>query len=516
MKKYPIGIQTFQDIRNGNYCYIDKTDLIYRMSDEGKVYFLSRPRRFGKSLLLSTLEAYFSGKKSLFKGLAIESLEKEWIQYPIFHLDFSGESYDSAKILRERLNRFLVELERLYGKQEEEHTLSSRFEGLIKRACQQTGRQVVVLVDEYDKPLLQAINDQKLDEELRNLLKAFYGVLKPSDPYLRFVFLTGVTKFSKVSIFSDLNQLKDISMSAKYNALCGITEKELIDNFQEDILTLAEKSGVDYQKMLCTLRTRYDGYHFCEDSVGIYNPFSILNVFSDMKIQDYWFQTGTPTFLMELLRRSHFDITHLEGVTMEQNDITNYRAEVDSPVPIIYQSGYLTIKGYDNIFQQYTLGYPNVEVRDGFLKFIAPLYVPPFSKSGFSVRDFTIDLMNGDAEGFMTRFKSFIAAMDYELFDNKLKERYFQTIFYIVFRLAGSYITVEQHTSNGRIDAVVQTQTHIYLFEFKLDKTAQEALAQIEAKHYADIYLMDSRPVIKIGANFDSATHQLSEWIISK
>ena len=510
-KKFPIGIQTFEKIINGGFTYVDKTALIYKLVNEGTVYFLSRPRRFGKSLLISTLDAYFRGQKELFKGLAIEKLEEKWEEYPILRLDFSAKNYQNEKSLLLHLNDYLERWEAIYGTEKQDREIDERFQYILYKAFQKTGKPVVVLVDEYDKPLLHAITNEPLAAQFREILKGFYGVLKSCDQYLKFVFLTGVTKFSKVSIFSDLNQLQDISMMGAYDALCGISEDELEAYFQEDIQLLAENNGTTYNEMLEMLRLRYDGYHFSDNMMGVYNPFSILNVLYSLKIRDFWFQSGTPTFLMELLQQSHYDITDLEGVRMDGNDISNYSAEANNPIPIFYQAGYLTIKDYTE-FEEYVLGYPNLEVRRGFLKFIAPTYVPPISKSGFDIPAFVTDLRNNDIDGFMTRLKAFIAAMNYELFDKELKERYFQTIFYLIFRLAGSYIQVEQHTSRGRIDAVVETKTHVYLFEFKLDKSVEEALAQIEARGYADRYLADKRQIVKIGAKFNSTTHQLDEW----
>ncbi len=511
-KKFPIGIQTFERIIKDGYAYVDKTSLVYKLVSEGKAYFLSRPRRFGKSLLISTLEAYFLGKKELFKGLAIDELETEWEEHPVFRIDFNAANFDSVEVLTNKLNLFLVEWECLYGQRKEEVSLSDRFAGIIKRACKKTGKQVVVLVDEYDKPLLQTIMNEKLGDQFRDILKAFYGVLKSSDEYLKFVLLTGVTKFSKISIFSDLNQLQDISMSRYYDSLCGITDDELKKYFQEDIQLLADKENVTCAKMLEILRLRYDGYHFSNNLLGVYNPFSILNVFYNLELRDYWFQTGTPTFLMELLKQSHYDITDLEGVRMDANDISNYRAEVDSPIPVIYQTGYLTIKGYNERRGNYTLGYPNAEVKNGFLKFIAPSYIPPITKNAFCIDGFMNDIEDGNVENFMTRFKAMIAAMDYTLFDKELKEKYFQTIFYLVFSLVGAIVHTEVHTSNGSIDAVIECDDFIYIFEFKLDKSVKDALAQIEEKNYADRYLTDPRQIVKIGANFNSTTHQLDEW----
>ncbi len=514
-KKYPIGIQSFEDIIDGGYVYIDKTALVYKLVTEGKVFFLSRPRRFGKSLLVSTLEAYFQGRRELFRGLAIDKLEQDWISYPVIHLDMSGKTYLNAASLTAHLNSLLEPYESKYGINKQDREPDERFLNLIRTICEQTGRKVAVLIDEYDKPVLEAIGNEELADQYRRRLKGFYGVLKSADPYLKFVLLTGVTKFSQVSVFSDLNQLEDISMQPKYDTICGITEQELETGFQEDIAALAEAEQRTYPDMLEYLRRKYDGYHFSEAMHGVYNPFSILNVLKSQVCRDFWFQTGTPTYLMELLKRSSYDITNLEGVKLAAGSFADYRANTEMPIPMIYQSGYLTIKGYDRERDKYTLGYPNGEVKKGFLNFIAPAYIPPVSKTDYSIDGFLDDIEAGDVDAFMTRLQSLIASMNYELFDKNLKEKYFQTIFYLVFSLVGAVVRSEVHTSSGSIDAVVETKTSIYLFEFKMDRTPQEALKQIEDKHYADRYQSDCRPVTRIGASFSSTSHRLESWIVS-
>ena len=375
MRKLPIGIQTFEKLREGDYLYVDKTALVWRIASTETPYFLSRPRRFGKSLLLSTFEAYFEGKKELFEGLAIADMEKEWKTYPVFHLDLNAEKYDSPQALVEILSRQLTQWELKYGKGEDEETLSGRFAGVIRRACEQSGRGVVVLVDEYDKPLLQALGDDALLDDYRKTLKAFYGVLKSSDRYLRFVFLTGVTKFAQVSVFSDLNQLNDISMKPQYATLCGITEQELVDVFTPELQCLAEANGLIWEETLQRMKSMYDGYHFCEFMEGVFNPFSVLNVFDGFKFSNYWFQTGTPTFLVEMLQKSEYDLrTLLNGIEAPASMFSEYRVEANNPIPLIYQSGYLTIKDYDKEFGNYLLQFPNDEVRYGFINFLVPFY----------------------------------------------------------------------------------------------------------------------------------------------
>lgn len=372
MRKLPIGIQTFEKLREGNYLYVDKTAMVYQIASVSVPYFLSRPRRFGKSLLISTFEAYFQGRKDLFQGLAIEKLETKWEQYPVFHLDLNAENYKNADSLRIILNSNLERWEGLYGRGAGEDSLSTRFSGVIRRACEQTGKQVVVLIDEYDKPLLQTILDKSLLDEYRSILKAFYGVLKSTDRYLRFVFLTGVTKFAQVSVFSDLNQLNDISMDREYNALCGVTKDELVKVFTPEIQRLSESEELTFEETLSRLERQYDGYHFCENTVvGLFNPFSLLNVFQKTKFGNYWFQTGTPTYLVSLLKQSDYDLRLLvNGVEVTASAFSEYRAEANNPLPMIYQSGYLTIKDYDKEFLLYTLAFPNDEVRYGFLNFL--------------------------------------------------------------------------------------------------------------------------------------------------
>ena len=372
---YPIGIQNFGELRNTNCVYIDKTELIYRLTHTNKVYFLSRPRRFGKSLLVSTLEAYFLGKKELFKGLAMESLENEWNTYPVLHVDFSGSKYDSADNLKAAVNKQLLLWEKVYGHEEGDTTFSLRFESVIRRAYEQTGQQVVVLIDEYDSPMLDSNNDDATQKEIRNIMRDFFSPLKKSDPYLRFVFLTGISKFSQMSIFSELNNLQNISMRDDYSAICGITEQELRTQLQIDIEQMAQANNETYEEACMHLKQQYDGYHFSENSEDIYNPFSLFNAFAQKRYANFWFSTGTPTFLIDILQECDFDIRGLDGTTAtaEQFDAPSNR--ITDPLPVLYQSGYLTIKEYDPDFQVYTLAYPNKEVRKGFIESLMPAYV---------------------------------------------------------------------------------------------------------------------------------------------
>lgn len=515
MRKFPIGIQNFEDIRRKGFLYVDKTRFVYQMASLGKSYFLSRPRRFGKSLLISTIEAYFEGKKDVFAGLEIEALEKEWKTYPVLHLDLNAELYDSKESLERILNRYLCLWEDEYGRDVYETSLSDRFYGVIRRAYEKTDAQVVILVDEYDKPLLQSIGNEVLQEEYRNILKAFYGVLKSSDANLRFVFLTGVTKFGQVSVFSDLNQLKDISMDARYTAICGITEQELLENFQPELQSLAVQEKLSYEKLCDKMKRMYDGYHFRHNVEGLYNPFSVLNALDSQEFRSYWFATGTPTFLVQLLKESDYDLRHLEGVELDANQFADYRADKAKPVPVIYQSGYLTIKGYEERFDMYRLGFPNEEVKYGFLNFMVPYYTSLSSEqNAFNIKHFVRELESGDTESFLERLRSFFAGIPYEL--NAQTEKHYQMVFYLVFRLLGQYIDVEERSTRGRADAVVKTNDFIYVFEFKLDGSVEDALRQIDEKGYLIPYIKDRRELMKVGVSFDSKERNLGEWKIEK
>ena len=508
--KYPIGIQNFEDLRRNGYKYVDKTNFVYKLADEGKYYFLSRPRRFGKSLFLSTLEAYFQGKKELFEGLAIYDLETEWKKYPIFHIDLNTANFREKDSLYNVLNDYLTGWEDKYGARDSEVTLPRRFKGVIARAAETEGCGVVILIDEYDKPILQTLQAPELQAEHRAQLKAFYSVLKTQDRYIKFAFLTGVTKFGKISVFSDLNNLMDISMDHRYISICGMTEKELLVNFKEGINELSETYGDTEEDTIAKLKARYDGYHFEEHTVGIYNPFSVLNTLSKLRYKDYWFETGTPTFLVELLKMHNY---RLPDMTKERvsNDVIN---SVDSlstnPIPVIYQSGYLTIKGYDERFKKYLLGFPNKEVEEGFLNFLLPLYTSAGSESPYMVDEFVKDVEAGKAELFIKRLTSFFASNSYQVAGNA--ELYFQNALYLVFKIMGFYTQVELPTSDGRMDVVIQTSDYIYIIECKLDGSAEDALQQIESKNYAAPFAMDKRTIIKLGINFSSKTRGVESW----
>ena len=513
-KIYPIGIQNFEKIRTDGYFYIDKTALIYQMVKTGSYYFLSRPRRFGKSLLISTLEAYFLGKKELFEGLAMEKLEKDWITYPIFHMDLNREKYDTRESLDSILNFTLEKWEQQYGTAPSETTFALRFRGLIERAYKQTGQRVVILIDEYDKPMLQAIGNEELQKEFRNTMKAFYSVLKTMDGCIQFAFLTGVTKFGKVSVFSDLNNLDDISMRNQYIDICGVSEKELHDDLELELHELADIKGVSYHEICDKLREYYDGYHFTHNSIGIYNPFSLLNTFKYKEFGSYWFETGTPTYLVELLKKHHYDLRRMAHEETSISVLNSIDSASDNPIPVIYQSGYLTIKGYDEEFGIYSLGFPNREVEEGFIKFLLPFYANTNAvESEFEIQKFVREIRIGDYDSFFRRLRSFFADTPYELIRDL--ELHYQNVLFIVFKLVGFYVKAEYHTSEGRIDLVLQTDKFVYVIEFKLDGTAEDALRQINEKHYAlPFEAGGNRRLFKIGVNFNAKMRNIEKWIV--
>ena len=504
---YPIGIQNFEKLRKEGCVYVDKTALMYKMVKEGSYYFLSRPRRFGKRLFISTLEAYFLGKKELFEGLAVAELEKDWVEYPVLHLDLNTEKYDSQEVLIDKLSGALDSWEKEYGRNESEKSLPTRFEGIIRRAKEKTGRNVVILVDEYDKPMLQAIGNDELQ-------KAYRDTLKSQDASIRFALLTGVTKFGKVSVFSDLNNLKDISMSQYYYDLCGITEDELHKYFDDEVAQLAQMNNQTKDEAYDKLKKEYDGYHFTYDTPGMYNPFSILWTLSERRYGSYWFETGTPTFLVELLQKADFNLEQMAGMEAD-SDMLGSIFNDDNPIPVIYQSGYLTIKDYDREFDLYKLGFPNREVENGFMKFLLPFYTAKRNtSSSFEIGKFVKDIKSGNAEGFMQRLQSFFAGAKFDQIARDT-ENWFQNVVFIVTTLCGLYIEAEHQTSNGRIDLVLKTDKYIYVMELKYDGTAEEALRQIDDKGYALPWQSDGRTVIKVGANFSSSLRRLDGWIVA-
>ena len=514
-KIYPIGIQNFEKIRQDGYFYIDKTALVYRMVKTGSYYFLSRPRRFGKSLLISTLEAYFQGKKELFEGLAVEKLEKDWIKYPILHLDLNIEKYDTPESLDKILDSSLTAWEKIYGAEPSERSFSLRFAGIIQRACEKTGRRVAILVDEYDKPMLQAIGNEALQKQFRDTLKPFYGALKTKDGFIKFALLTGVTKFGKVSVFSDLNNLKDISMDERFVDICGVTETEIHENLENELKELAQKQKMSLEEVCRELKVCYDGYHFVENSIGIYNPFSLLNTFDKMKFGSYWFETGTPTYLVKLLKKHHYDLERMAREETDSQVLNSIDSESTNPIPVIYQSGYLTIKGYDEEFGMYRLGFPNREVEEGFVRFLLPFYANVDKvESPFEIQKFVREVRSGDYDSFFCRLQSFFADTTYEVIRDQ--ELHYENVLFIVFKLVGFYTQVEYHTSKGRIDLVLQTDRFIYVMEFNLDGTAEEALWQIHDKRYALPFASDERKLFKIGVNFSAETRNIEKWVVEE
>ena len=528
--KYPIGIQDFDKIINEGYVYVDKTALIYRLVTEGSIYFLSRPRRFGKSLLVSTLKAYYQGKKELFKGLAIDSLEKEWAQHPVFHLSFGGENFLLAGSLDAKLESIIACWEEEYGTSPFHTTLGSRFQYVLKAAHQKTGKRAVVLIDEYDKPLLDVIdtgmkttlgcNELLLEEHHRNVLKGFYSVFKEADADLQFVLLTGVTKFSQVSVFSGFNQPSDISMDAAYEALCGITEEELYRYFEEPIGALASKHKCTMNEMKERLKKQYDGYHFSDEMVDIYNPFSILNAFAKLRIADYWFATGTPTYLIRLLNHSQENLNELTGKFYDPSQFIDYKADVEKPLPMIFQSGYLTIKDVNMKRNTFLLDFPNDEVKKGFVTMVASSYLKTKTETSAWVLDIVDALEAGDLEQFRKLLTSFLADIPYSMRRKETereRERYFHYTFYLLMRMVSVYTTyTEKQQSEGRVDCIIETPDYIYIFEFKLDGTADEALKQIEDKGYDRPYLADPRKLFKTGVVFSSETGTVSDWKVKE
>ena len=530
--KYPIGIQTFETIREDGYVYVDKTALVYRLAHEGQVYFLSRPRRFGKSLLLSTLKSYFLGKKELLKGLAIEQLEQEWAEYPVFHIDFNAKVFTFPYELDKTLETFVATAEDRYGRSPHAQTLGDRLEYAFAQAYEKTGRKVVVLIDEDDKPILDVLdsdvvirtsdgNSRKLEDYNRELLKGFYGVFKSADRYLRFVFLTGVTKFSQVSVFSGFNQPNDISMDTRYETLCGITKEELLMVFDGPIRELAENQGQTFEETVEQLKAQYDGYHFSARMTDIFNPFSILNCLSKLRLDNYWFASGTPTYLVRLLAHCEENINELVGKYYEAQMFVDYKADVEKPLPMIYQSGYLTIKDYDREMNEYLLDFPNKEVRSGFVRALSDNY---FKSSALPSSNFGSDvarlLRKGETESFILRMKSLLASVSHRLLRKGVPfecERHFHAAFYLILQMVGSYTHyMEKETSEGNIDCVVECPDYVYIMEFKLDRSAKEALAQIHTKGYYKPYLSDARPVILVGINFSSATGTIEDFEISR
>lgn len=510
--KYPIGIQSFSEIRTKGYVYVDKTRFIYRLIDEGKYYFLSRPRRFGKSLLLSTIEAFFKGKRELFSGLYIDTVDWDWEEYPVLHLDLSGKTYTEPDHLDKILSEYLSLLESQFGYNLDGRDPDERMRTVLRTAFEKTGKQVVVLIDEYDEPLLKNINNRELQHIFRQKLQAFYSVLKTMDQYIRFAILTGVTRFGKVSVFSGLNNLSDLSLLPQFNAVCGITEKELSEYFEEGIETLAETECVSTEEIHDLLKKNYDGYHFSEKMEDVYNPFSLLNTFHKERFGSYWFASGTPSFLIYLLKESRFRIPDMEGYRCREELLTGSDVYLTDPIPIFYQSGYLTIKEYDREFKEYILGFPNKEVSEGFVEFLMRSYSHS-DDNNIMISRFVRDIREGNANDFMEKLKSFFADIPYDHVKGD-KEVHFENVVYVIMKLLGFYVHTEYRTSDGRIDMLIETASYVYVMEFKLDGTAEEALRQIEDKEYSLPFVSSGKKVIRIGVSFSSTKKRISDFRI--
>ena len=513
---YPIGIQTFSEIRNKAFLYIDKTEYIHRLVHaDSKYIFLSRPRRFGKSLLTSTLEAYFQGRKDLFKGLTMELLETEWTEYPVLRFDMSLGKHMEKEQLERYLSSQLELMEHKYGILTESPDANIRLTNLIRRAYEQTGRQVVVLIDEYDAPLLDVVHEEKNLPVLRNIMRNFYSPLKACDPYLRFVFLTGITKFSQLSIFSELNNIKNISMLPEYAAICGITEEEMATQMDEDLDILAGRLNVNREEVVKKLKAHYDGYHFAWPSPDIYNPFSLLNAFADGRLDSYWFGSGTPTYLIEMLNRFGVLPSKIGGNEVVAADFDAPTERMESITPLLYQSGYVTIKGYDEMFQIYTLDIPNAEVRIGLMRSLIPYYVTRDTQStNTTVVNLARALVRGDMDGMLRLLQTFLSTVPY--CDRTDYEGHYQQMLYIIFSLLGAYVDVEVRTPMGRVDMVMRTATTLYIVELKLNQSAEAAMQQIDLKNYPERFALCGLPVVKVGINFDMERHTLKDWVIVK
>ena len=515
-RRYPIGRQYFPDIRKEGFLYVDKTEYIYRLAhSNAKYFFLGRPRRFGKSLLVSTLRTYFEGRKEFFKGLAIEQLEKEWMQYPVLHFDMSTAKHADREALVQEIEGKLSDYEEIYGRKPAHININQRMGGLIQAAYEQTGKQVVVLIDEYDAPLLDVVHEEQDLPKLRQVMRNFYSPLKACDPYLRFVFLTGITKFSQLSIFSELNNILNISMLPEYAVLCGISKEELLTQMSPDIDLLAEHIGKSREETITKLVNYYDGYHFTWPSPDIFNPFSLITAFGTGRIDSYWFGSGTPTYLIEMLRKFEMQpsaIGPMEDVAASCFDAPTER--MTDITPLLYQSGYLTIKDYDAETQSYTLDIPNHEIRIGLLESLLPSYVQLPPAKGFSLMvGMYRALKKRDMDSALRLMQAYLLTIPYT--DNTAYEGHYQQVLYILFSLLGYYVDVEVHTATGRVDLVLRTQTDLYLIEVKLNKDAQTAMRQIDLKDYASRFAQCGLPVTKVGIKFDQQTCTLSEWEIA-
>ena len=519
---YPVGIQDFEKLRQKGAIYVDKTDLMYQLVQKDYV-FLSRPRRFGKSLLSSTLKYYFQGRKDLFQGLAIEQLEKDWVQYPVLHFDLSTLKNVDIQLIASKLDGLLSNYEKIYGRNPANITSGDRLANLITTAHEQTGLKTVVIIDEYDAPMLDVLHDNERIAEVRKIMQEFYAPLKACDADLRFVFITGITKFSQLSIFSVINNLTNVSMQPEYSAICGITENELHTVFEEDIAMLAEEYECSPEDMRRRLKEQYDGYHFSGKSADIYNPFSVLKAFAQKEIKDYWFESGTPTYLINQMRHFHMDILSLDNVSATAADFDQPTEGMTNALPLLYQSGYLTIKNYNRALGQYTLGIPNNEVRVGLTANLLPLYTYPntYRSSSFAMQ-FHEAIYYENLEKAMVALRAYLAGIPYpeggkEILENMEKcEYYYETIFYLIFSFMNRHIQTQVKTCRGRADMVMYTAKTIYVFELKMNKPAQEALDQIDEKGYMVPYTADGRKLVKCGISFSTKTRTIEEWIIKE
>lgn len=519
---YPVGIQDFEKLRTNGCVYVDKTDLIYNLSRKYYV-FLSRPRRFGKSLLSSTLKYYFQGRKDLFEGLAIEKLEQEWAQYPVLHFDLSTAKNVDVPYIVSKLDGMLANYENIYGKNPVNVTPGDRFANLIMTAHKQTGKKTVVIIDEYDAPMLDVLHDDERIAEVRRIMQEFYAPLKACDADLRFVFITGITKFSQLSIFSVINNLNNVTMLPEYSAICGITEEELYTVFEEDIAMLAEEYECTPEEMRRKLKERYDGYHFSGRSADIYNPFSLLKAFDRKELNDYWFESGTPTYLIRQMQRFKTDILSLDNVSATSPDFDQPTEGMTDALPLLFQSGYLTIKNYNKALNQYTLGIPNNEVRVGLTANLLPLYTYPstYRSSSFAMQ-FHEAIYYEDLEKAMIAMRAYLAGIPYPeggkeiLQDMEKCEYYYETIFYLMFSFMNRHVQTQVKTSRGRVDMVMYTAKTIYVFELKINKSAEEALAQIDEKGYMIPYTADGRKLVKCGISFSTETRTIEDWKIKE
>ena len=517
LKLYPIGIQTFERIRKEDKLYIDKTEYIYRMAHtSGTYFFLGRPRRFGKSLLVSTMQSYFEGKKDLFKGLAMEKLEKEWTEYPVIHLDMSGGKHMEKEELKDYLSDMLEEQEYLLGVTGKDKAPNLRFKDLILQLYRKTGKQVVVLIDEYDAPLLDVAHEKEKLDELRNVMRNFYSPLKKYESNLRFVFLTGITKFSQLSIFSELNNITNISMNDDYAGICGITKEELLENMSEDIDMLAEAKGLSRENTIAKLKEHYDGYHFSGVSPDVFNPYSLLNCFAERNFGAYWFGSGTPTYLINMMRKHGAVPTDITRVEADESEFDAPTEEMTTIMPLLYQSGYITIKDYNRDYNYYTLDVPNKEVKVGLTKALIPSYVTPNTLATTNTaRRIAQALDKQDMDGALHLLQDFLGTVPYCNVTNY--EGHYQQMLFIIFSLLTDYLVdVEVHTPRGRVDIVLLTKTDLYIIELKLNKDAQTAMQQINLKNYRQRFALSGKPVTKVGINFDSTLGNIEEWVVEE